>query len=298
MNSSLLQKLNDNAALVERELEGLLIKCDTGYEVLRDSMRYSTMAGGKRIRPFLAIEFFSMFAPGADVRKVLPYACAIELIHTYSLIHDDLPCMDDDTLRRGKPTNHVVYGEATALLAGDALLTLAFDCASSNEYADVASSLAAVRLLARNAGVDGMVGGQQLDLIGETSHYSEEVLRTMQNLKTGKLIEAASLLGLIAAGYTDDAEKTAAVRKYAANIGLAFQITDDILNVIGDEKLLGKSVGSDDRNGKTTFMTYYSVEEAYRLTERLTEDACAAISGYENSEVLCELARYLIDRRN
>jgi len=296
MKSRISQKLNENAALVEKELDSLLEAKATGYEVLRDSMRYSTMAGGKRVRPFLALEFYRLFSGDNNVEKVLPYACAIELIHTYSLIHDDLPCMDDDELRRGKPTNHIVYGEATALLAGDALLTLAFEAAASNGFADPESNIRAVQLLAKNAGVDGMVGGQQLDLIGETTHYSEDVLREMQNLKTGKLIEAASMLGLIAAGY--DEKKSEAVKKYAGCIGLAFQITDDMLDVIGSAEEMGKTVRSDGRNGKTTFMTYMTVEDAYAYTKRLTEEACEAIKIYEGSETLCELAHYLIDRRN
>jgi len=296
MQSRILQRLNDNAKLVNERLESLLTAKDTGYEVLRDSMRYSTMAGGKRIRPFLAIEFYRLFSGDNDIEKVLPFACAIELIHTYSLIHDDLPCMDNDDLRRGKPTNHVVYGEATALLAGDSLLTFAFDVASSNDKVSPKAVLQAVNLLARNAGTDGMVGGQQLDLIGETTRYSEDILRVMQRLKTGKLIEAASLLGLIAAGY--DENKAEAVKKYANNIGLAFQITDDMLDVTGDAAVLGKTIGSDSKNGKTTFMTYMTLDEAYAYTARLTGEACDAVKEYAGSEVLCELAYYLIDRRN
>nr|MBQ4317961.1 polyprenyl synthetase family protein [Clostridia bacterium] len=296
MQSRILKRLNDNAQLVNETLGQLLLKKDTGYEILRDSMRYSTLAGGKRIRPFLAIEFYRLFSGDDTIEKVMPFACAIELIHTYSLIHDDLPCMDDDDLRRGKPTNHVVYGEATALLAGDALLTYAFEVAASNKAVSADAVVRALGLLAKNAGVDGMVGGQQLDLIGEMTKYSEEVLREMQNLKTGKLIEAASMLGLIAAGYDD--KKAAAVKKYADCIGLAFQITDDMLDVTASAAELGKTVGSDGRNGKTTFMTYMTVDEAYEYTKRLTGEACDAVKEYAGSEILTELAYYLIDRRN
>ncbi len=298
MESRILTRLSENAALVNAALEGYLTAKDTQYEVLRDAMRYSTLGGGKRIRPFLALEFYRLFAPGGDDRQVLPFACAIEMLHTYSLIHDDLPAMDNDTLRRGRPTNHVVYGEATALLAGDALLTLAFGTAAGNPAVSDTQKAEAVRLLAEKAGVDGMVGGQQLDLIGETTRYSMETLRVMQRLKTGCLIETASQFGLIAAGgYGDEAKRTA-VKHYAAGIGLAFQITDDILNVTGDEKVLGKPVHSDDRNHKTTFMTYMTVDEAHRYAKELSDEACAAISAYRGSEILCELASYLVDRRN
>ncbi len=296
MTSRILQRLNENAEAINAELASILTAKTTGYEVLRDAMRYSTLAGGKRVRPFLAIEFYRLFAKNDAIEKVLPFAAAIELIHTYSLIHDDLPCMDNDELRRGRPTNHVVYGEATALLAGDALLTLAFDVASANDRVSPEARVKAVALLAKNAGVDGMVGGQQLDLIGETTRYSEDTLREMQKLKTGKLIEAASMLGLIAAGY--DESYAADVSEYANAIGLAFQITDDMLDVIGDEKLVGKTLHSDDRNGKTTFMTYMTLDEAYAYTEKLTERACDAIKKYEGNEILCDLAHYLIDRRN
>lgn len=289
------QRMSDCADAVEKELTSILISKGTDYEILRDSMRYSTMAGGKRLRPFLVLEFCRLF--GGSVEEAMPFACALELLHTYSLIHDDLPCMDNDVLRRGKPTNHVVYGEATALLAGDALLTLALETAASNDRIDPADALAAVRLLASRAGVDGMVGGQQLDLIGETTQYSEAILRLMQEKKTGCLIEASCLLGVYAAGKRSDRQATEAASAYAAAVGLAFQITDDILNVIGDEKQLGKSVHSDSANHKTTFMTYYSVEEAYKLTERLTTEACRAVEGLEGSETLCELAHWLIDRR-
>ena len=177
-------------------------------------------------------------------------------------------------------------------------MTLAFETAADNRAVDAGQRVEAVRLLAEKAGVDGMVGGQQLDLIGETTRYDLETLRTMQRLKTGCLIETACQFGLIAAGGYSDEAKRSAVKRYAAGIGLAFQITDDILNVTGDEKLLGKPVHSDDRNHKTTFMTYMSVEEAHRYAKDLSDEACAAIAAYEGSEILCELAAYLVDRRN
>ena len=218
------------------------------------------------------------------------------MIHTYSLIHDDLPCMDDDDLRRGKPTNHIVYGEAAAVLAGDALLTEAFSVASSPVIpAEMIPS--AIRILAEASGSFGMIGGQMLDLRGETERLDFEALLEMHAKKTGALIRAACLLGCLSAGITDpdDVRYQAAVT-YAENIGLAFQVIDDRLDAVGSEEDLGKPIGSDEESGKTTFLSFMSVEQAYDYACDLTEQAKNAIALFPARTTLCELADYLLNR--
>ena len=218
------------------------------------------------------------------------------MIHTYSLIHDDLPCMDDDDLRRGKPTNHKVFGYSTALLAGDGLLTHAFGVAASNAYVDSAIALAAVKALSDAAGEFGMIGGQIIDLYGEKERLSEEKLVKLHTLKTGALIKVSAEMGCLAAGCDSDSPEMAAALEYAAKIGLAFQIIDDIMDVTVSEEVLGKSAGSDAENNKTTFMTYYSVEDAREYAARLTAEAVSAVADYSGSETLTDLAAYLLDR--
>lgn len=233
---------------------------------------------------------------GGKVEAALPFACAIEMIHTYSLIHDDLPCMDDDDMRRGKPTNHKVYGEATATLAGDGLLTGAFELLCA---ADLSSDAvrAAVRVLAEAAGADGMVGGQVMDLAAENTEISFDTLVKLHTLKTGAMITAAVRLGLIAAGVTDETAQNAMIT-YAHHIGLAFQIVDDVLDALGDENTLGKPIGSDAAQGKVTFLHFLTPEEAMEYAERLTESAEQLLASYENSETLRALARYLLERNH
>lgn len=267
------KRLADNSALFEENLIGYLDKNDEKFGILYDAMRYSVLGGGKRIRPFLVLEFCRMY--GGDDRAALPFACALEMIHCYSLIHDDLPCMDDDEYRRGKLTCHKKFGEANALLAGDALLTYAFEVAASNEYADSKQIVKAVRYLAECAGPDGMVGGQVLDLIGETVKYDRETLTDMNRRKTGRLIRCACVLGCIAAGKDD---YTAALQ-YADGIGLAFQVIDDIL----DE-------GTEDN--KTTYLTFMNRDDAKKYASELSDSAAKAV----DSEVLRELADYLVQR--
>lgn len=294
MTELLKSRIAEDKAIVEAALKEYLAYTDPGFAVLFDSMRYSVDAGGKRIRPFLVFEFCRLF--GGKIEAAIPFACAIEMIHTYSLIHDDLPCMDNDDLRRGKPTNHKVYGEATALLAGDALLTYALETAATNDKVSSACTLEAVKLLTRAAGPRGMIGGQQLDLIGEKEKYQLPTLRRMQELKTGELIRAACLLGVIAA-CGDDAAKIAA-QGYAGGIGPAFQIIDDMLDVTSDAETLGKNVGMDAVCGKTTFMTYMTLDEAYSAAKILTESAVASVKNYNKSDILCEFAEYLLNRKN
>ena len=287
-------RLSQNAERTERALEKLSLRTDGDLQILFDAESYSLLDGGKRIRPFLVHEF--CLALGGDLAVATPFACAIEMIHTYSLIHDDLPCMDNDELRRGKPTNHKKFGYANALLAGDALLTRAFLIASSNENADERQRAEAVRLVAEAAGDCGMIGGQIMDLEGETKRHSLEKLLRLHGMKTGALIECSALLGCLAAGYLPDSEEARAASTYAKNIGLAFQIIDDILDAPATEEELGKSVGSDAERNKTTFLTYFDVAEARKYAETLTDQAIEAIAHWEHGEILRQLARYLLER--
>ena len=266
---------------------------DQPQQPLFQAMDYSLLAGGKRLRPVFAFDFCRMC--GADWKKAVPFAAAIEMIHTYSLIHDDLPSMDNDDFRRGRPTNHKVYGEANALLAGDALLTRAFGVAASNPCVDPAVTARAVALIADCAGEDGMIGGQVLDLMGEEEKYGVDTLELMQALKTGELIRCASLLGCYAGGASEALIEAA--EKYSLYVGRAFQIIDDILDAVGDADILGKPIGSDAESEKTTFLTHMTVDEAREYAARLTADAKKAISAFKGSEVLSALADYLLTRQ-
>ena len=256
--------------------------------------KYSLLGGGKRIRPFLANEVCSML--GGDINASMPFAMAVEMIHTYSLIHDDLPCMDDDDMRRGKPSNHKVFGEAYALLAGDALLTNAFAVAASNKYTDARATARAVELIAEAAGDAGMIGGQFIDLEGEMRRLSLEELLMLHSHKTGKMIELSAVLGCLAAGYGEESDEFKRVRTYAQKIGLAFQVVDDILDVEGDEATVGKTLKSDAENQKTTFLSFFDIEKAKRYAQSLTQEAKIEISKIDNSETLCALAEYLVTR--
>jgi len=288
------------AAAVESELSEYAAGDDEKFGVIYDAMRYSLLAGGKRIRPFLTLQFALLAAAegGTSTEQAyaaaMPYACALEMIHTYSLIHDDLPCMDDDDLRRGKPTCHKKFGEANALLAGDGLLTRAFGVAASNPYADAECNCAAVTLLSKCAGADGMIGGQVLDLIGENEQFGMDVLVRLQSLKTGELIRAACLLGCYAGCGSDTLCRAA--EDYAMGIGRAFQVIDDVLDAVGDEKIFGKPIGSDTKSGKTTFLTFMTVNEARQYARELTESAKNAIAQWEGSEILRDLGDYLLTR--
>ena len=259
---------------------------------LCEAMRYSSLAGGKRIRPFLVLSFCRMF--GGDEEDALPLACALEMIHTYSLIHDDLPIVDDDDLRRGRPTNHMIYGEAGALFAGDALLTHAFSVALDAPIS-AERRIDAVRILAECAGLHGMLGGQMTDMDAEHKTLTEDELCSLHSMKTGALIRASVRLGCLAANVWDR-EIIDAVDSYASDIGLAFQIVDDVLDRYGDSTVLGKSVNSDESCGKNTFMTFYSREDAMGYASRLTERAIGEISRFRNSEEAIEFARYLLVR--
>lgn len=260
---------------------------------LAEAMKYSLFAGGKRIRPILAM--CACKASGDTINDALPAALALEAVHTYSLIHDDLPGMDNDDYRRGKLTNHKVYGEAAAILAGDALLTMAFEILGAYGEKNPANAWQMTKILAERAGAGGMCAGQTADIAAENKEISPVELNYIHEHKTADLIIAALLLGALAGGA--DKEALTALNKFGEMYGLAFQITDDILDVIGDEKKLGKKVGSDDKNHKVTFATLYGVNKAQKMAEKAVNEAKAALSSLKGDTAdLLWLADYLIGR--
>ncbi len=264
---------------------------DEPQKQLYEAMQYSLLAGGKRLRPIFAFEFCRLC--GADWKKAAPLAAAVEMIHTYSLIHDDLPCMDNDDLRRGRPTNHKVYGEAMAVLAGDALLTDAFTVASTASLSgtDMAT---AIGILSECAGSAGMVGGQVLDIQAEHREISQQEILDIQSRKTGALIRAACALGALAGGATS--EQFDAACQFAAGLGLAFQIRDDMLDVIGTREEMGKGVGTDEK--KNTFVRLYGLERCEELVQTYTAYALDALNIFDDTDYIISLAKGLTDRRN
>jgi len=255
---------------------------------LFEAMEYSLLAGGKRLRPIFAFEFCRMC--GTDWKKAAPFAAAVEMIHTYSLIHDDLPSMDNDDLRRGRPTNHKVYGEAMAILAGDALLTDAFAVAAQ---ADVSAMATAIGVLSQCAGSLGMVGGQVLDIMSEQRQLTEQEVLDIQSRKTGALINAACVLGTLAGGGSEAQLEAAA--KFASLLGLAFQIRDDMLDVIGTQEEMGKGVGTD--AVKNTFVRLYGLEKCEELVQKYTAQAIETLSVFDDTDYMIDLAKSLTDRR-
>ena len=264
---------------------------DEPQKKLFDAMQYSLLAGGKRLRPVFAFEFCRMC--GCDWEQALPFAAAIEMIHTYSLIHDDLPCMDNDDYRRGRLTNHKVFGEAMAVLAGDALLTDAFCVASTAKLAKPEDMAFAIGVLSECAGSLGMVGGQVLDIMSEERECTEEEVIAIQSRKTGALINGACVLGAIAGGASED--QIAAASRFAGALGLAFQIRDDMLDQIGTREEMGKGVGTDE--AKNTFVRIYGLEKCEELVQRYTDVAIEALSAFEDTAYMTELAKSLTDRR-
>lgn len=260
-------------------------------KILFEAMEYSLLAGGKRLRPIMAFEFCRM--SGAGWKQAAPFAAAVEMIHTYSLIHDDLPCMDNDDFRRGRPTNHKVYGEGMAVLAGDALLTDAFLMASTAKLSKEGDMATAIGLLAECAGSPGMVGGQVLDILSGERELSEQEVLDIQSRKTGRLINAACALGAIAGG-ASEAQFNAACQ-FAAGVGLAFQIRDDMLDVIGTREEMGKGVGTDAT--KNTFVRLYGLEKCEKLVEQYTQYAIDALDAFEDREYMVSLAKSLTGRR-
>ena len=258
---------------------------------LFEAVEYSLLAGGKRLRPIFAFEFCRMC--GSDWKKESPFAAAVEMIHTYSLIHDDLPAMDNDDFRRGRPTNHKIYGEAMAILAGDALLTDAFTVASMADVKDLESMRTAIGVLSECAGSLGMVGSQVLDIMSEKRELTEKEVLDIQTRKTGCLINAACALGAIAGGASEAQFDSAC--KFAAALGLAFQIRDDMLDVIGTQEEMGKGVGTD--AAKNTFVRLYGLEKCEELVQKYTQCAIEALSVFEDTSFMTALAKSLTDRR-
>ena len=290
------ERLLQNARLVDEALARFSAGEDADFGVVLEAQRYSLMSRAKRIRPSFVLEFCRLFG-GSDMAAI-PFAVAVEMVHTYSLIHDDLPCMDDDDLRRGVPTCHKAFGEANALLAGDALLTRAFGVLAENRAVAPERICDAVAALSAAAGAYGMIGGQVIDLKGETERLPLAVLLRLHEKKTGELIAVSAELGCLAAGLTRDDPKTLAAKKFAFGVGLTFQIVDDILDAVSDPETLGKNVGSDAKHEKTTFLTYYDIEAARAYAARTTEQALDVIGMYEGSEILCGIAQYLVDRKH
>ncbi|HOO25869.1 MAG TPA: polyprenyl synthetase family protein [Clostridiales bacterium] len=285
-------KLKNYIALIDKALDGFLPSAEES--AVTEAMRYSVENGGKRIRPVLTLAFCELFS--GDIHKALNFACAVEMIHAYSLIHDDLPCMDDDDLRRGKPACHIKYGEATALLAGDALLTLAFETLLKSEL-NPKFAVEGGLLLSKAAGHFGMIGGQVMDMSNEGKTVSLERLVETDNKKTGALISAACRLGCLAADADDRAFAAATV--YADNIGLAFQIIDDILDVTGSSQELGKTAGSDLENNKATYVSIGGLDNSKVKADELLADAKASLLPFgESAGFLLWFADFLSERKS
>ena len=289
-NSILSSYLREKKTLIDRYLMMFLGSPGKLPPTLYESMRYSLSAGGKRIRPILSIA--SCEAVGGMTEDVIPAAIAIEMIHTYSLIHDDLPAMDNDDLRRGKPTNHKVFGEATAILAGDGLLTLAFSILSG-----VSNSMKILHEIALAAGPEGMVGGQQLDIENEGKNIDVKALEELHRRKTGALILAAVRSGGIAGGAAET--QLSALTDYGMKIGLAFQIADDILDLEGDVEYIGKSPGKDVKQNKNTYPALLGLAESKIVARNLVDEALEALESFDEKAVpLRMIAEYIVDRKN
>lgn len=290
--------LSEQKRLVEDGLAALMLNVEGPFAGHIEAMRYSLFAGGKRVRPILCLAAGAAIDnTRATAESLLPVACALECIHTYSLIHDDLPAMDDDALRRGKPTNHTLFGEAGAILAGDGLLTLAFDLLSDPRHHTIPAEkrLTIIHTIARAAGPLGMVGGQSLDISSEQSSYPFTTLQTIHRSKTGALITASVLAGAIGAGASS--EQLERLTIYGDKVGLAFQIVDDLLNATSTTEQLGKAAGSDADRGKATYPAYFGIEETRQKAQEAVTQAVAALSDFDHqAEPLRELARYIYTR--
>ncbi len=286
--------LDNYIDLINEKIDSVLSTNECEYSELIDAMHYSASAGGKRIRPSLMMEFGRIC--NADLDGVLPFAVALEMIHTYSLIHDDLPCMDDDDMRRGKPSCHIKFGEATALLAGDALLTDAFKIAMSSSIQDKSKVVRAASVLAECAGSDGMIGGQVIDLKYENKPATLDVVKQVYSLKTSKLLVAAAKIGCILGDATEEMIKNAEI--FAENLGIAFQIKDDILDLVGNAEILGKPIGSDSDSNKSTYVSLVGLDKAQEDVVSFTDTAVFALEIFKNeAECLKDFALKLVDRK-
>ncbi len=300
-------KMNDFQSYLKKNVEAVNIKlaelfdkssfsgrASDGLSLMLDSMYYSVKNGGKRIRPFLIIEFCKLF--GGDAQKALIPACAVEMVHTYSLIHDDLPCMDNDDMRRGKPSNHIKFGYANALLAGDGLLTLAFEVISNDNNLSAEKKAQIVYELSTAAGASGMIAGQVMDLQNENRIVDIETVRLTDELKTGKMFCACGKIGCITADA--DLKQISDADNYCKNIGLAFQVIDDILDFTSTDEILGKPVNSDAENNKSTYVSLLGLNEAKIYATELTNTAIDSIKDYDENGYLINLAKYLLNRIN
>lgn len=290
-------RFSEYKEIIEKKLSEYNTGESLPHGTVYKAMDYSLTCGGKRLRPALLLEFCRLF--GGKLDAALPFACALEMIHTYSLIHDDLPAMDNDDLRRGMPTCHIKFGEAQAILAGDALLTRAFEIMTKASLKDPARQLKAINVIAFSSGADGMVGGQVVDLESEGKEISYDTLKYIHRLKTGALIKAACVSGAIIGGADDDS--ISKVSDFAENLGIAFQIRDDILDVTGNEELLGKPIGSDEESGKSTYVSLFGLARSEELCKEYTEKAVDALlslgESYDTKELI-DLANSMIARNN
>ncbi len=280
---------------VNKSLEKYIEEKEAPQSMIYKAMNYSLHAGGKRIRPVMLMASAELV--GGNCENVMPFACAIEMIHTYSLIHDDLPCMDDDDLRRGKPTNHKVFGEAMAVLAGDGLLNKAFEIILKNSQFSPNMTLAAMSEIATASGTEGMIGGQVIDIESEGKQIDAVTLMTLHLHKTAALIMTSAKVGaLLGGGSRDD---LLALEEFSRYLGIAFQIKDDILDVVGNEEKLGKKTGADEVNNKSTFVSIYGLEQSEKMLNDYTEKAIESLSAYgEKAEFLIELSKFLLAREN
>jgi len=293
-NNEMIRELEWCRDIIDERLQELFAEAGSSYATLVESMRYSLLAGGKRIRAVICMKFCE--AAGGRPEDALDAACAIEMLHTYTLIHDDLPSMDGDDLRRGMPSNHIEFGEFTATLAGDALQATAFETLAGSRL-PAESVVEMVRILAQAAGPHGICGGQFLDLSGEGWHLTIDELLELYAMKTAALISAAGRLGVIAGGGTN--EQIDAAHLYSQAIGLAFQIRDDVLDCVATAEELGKPIGSDIENDKSTFASLLGVEACEKMIGKETDKAIAALEGkFSNTEFLTWLAQVLADRKN
>lgn len=287
-------QLKRYSALIEDALSDYLPQEKNAQALVFEAARYSLLGGGKRIRPALLLEFYK--ACGGRVEDALPFACGLEMIHTYSLVHDDLPCMDNDDLRRGKPSSHKAFGEAVAVLVGDVLLNRAFEVMLDDTRSAIEprNAMHAAHEIARCSGGYGMIGGQIIDITLSGKTYDSNQLVEMVHLKTGALLEAACAGGCLLAGADEVTVKAA--RQYAACVGLAFQIKDDVLDVQGSEAVLGKRTGNDAQNEKYTFVSAYGLTECNEIIKQLTADALKALRAFEQRDFLEMLALWLVNR--
>ena len=288
--------MKEKAKLIDENLNTIINEKENPQKIIYQAMNYSLMSGGKRLRPVLLLGTYEIFK--GNIETVIPFACAMEMIHTYSLIHDDLPAMDNDDYRRGRLSNHKKFGEATGILAGDGLLNRAFETgleAALKSKLDIKNSVKALYEIAKSSGADGMIGGQIVDMYGHEKVSSIEDLKYMYSLKTGAIIKSSVVAGAILGGASD--EEIKALEKYAEKLGIAFQIEDDILDVTSTQEVLGKAIGSDIANDKITYLSFVSIEEAQSHVEKFTQEAIESLNIFgDKATYMVELAKYLTNR--